>query len=301
LIELCLQEQAKGLPNRPFSQQMLDYLGRCYLNNLLSDQQQRRLFEQAATVELRVRPRVVLGDSVPCEIVTRGCGPGPAVPGLWIKINFGPLHVDGRQVLKGPVSLMWGQGWRAGSRFNTAFPCDVLGRHTLKVAPTVKLFRGPYRQEASSVLCFERSIPLEADFEVVQARADSPIKLIRDPSLKDTLRAAIRPKDFTYKRSAGPEFSGIIRCAEPPINVAFDVFGRIGGSEFKIASIYKAKRQTGDWQVEGLHPGPRVRSMDILLRSSEAVARKTVDLFEIWDGELIFEDVPVDQPSGPVR
>lgn len=36
---------------------------------------------------------------------------------------------------------------------------------------------------------------------------------------------------------------------------------------------------------------PDVAEVDIILRTSEAAARWTVDLFEIWDGEVVFEKV----------
>ena len=38
---------------------------------------------------------------------------------------------------------------------------------------------------------------------------------------------------------------------------------------------------------------PAFTSCDIILRSSEKVAKETVDLFEIWQGELVYRDVPV--------
>ncbi|HEY7118227.1 MAG TPA: hypothetical protein VH475_16675 [Tepidisphaeraceae bacterium] len=37
---------------------------------------------------------------------------------------------------------------------------------------------------------------------------------------------------------------------------------------------------------------------DVILRASGRAARATVDLFEIWDGELIFKDVPIRAPEG---
>ena len=33
--------------------------------------------------------------------------------------------------------------------------------------------------------------------------------------------------------------------------------------------------------------------VDVTFRSSELIARKTVDLFDIWKGEIIFKDVPM--------
>jgi len=78
----------------------------------------------------------------------------------------------------------------------------------------------------------------------------------------------------------------------------------------------------GDHQVEppvsiviaegGTHPGARfgvggevktdvskLRSVDVILRSSEEAGRATVDLMQIWKGELRFVNVPVVLPKPP--
>ena len=40
-----------------------------------------------------------------------------------------------------------------------------------------------------------------------------------------------------------------------------------------------------------VHPG----NVDVRLASSEDAARRTFDIFQIWDGELVFHDVPLTQ------
>jgi hypothetical protein len=37
-------------------------------------------------------------------------------------------------------------------------------------------------------------------------------------------------------------------------------------------------------------------SVDLIFRSSEKLARGSVDQFEIWNGELLLKDVPVISP-----
>jgi hypothetical protein len=39
-----------------------------------------------------------------------------------------------------------------------------------------------------------------------------------------------------------------------------------------------------------------VGAVDLILRSSEAAARATVDLTSIWKGELVYQNVPVAPP-----
>jgi hypothetical protein len=44
-----------------------------------------------------------------------------------------------------------------------------------------------------------------------------------------------------------------------------------------------------------------VEQMDVILRSSEKVARGTVDQFQIWKGEIVIPDVKVQRPAWPKR
>ena len=39
--------------------------------------------------------------------------------------------------------------------------------------------------------------------------------------------------------------------------------------------------------------GAPVTAVDLVLRPNAREARRTVDLLEIWGGELVFEDLPV--------
>ena len=83
---------------------------------------------------------------------------------------------------------------------------------------------------------------------------------------------------------------------------AFDVYARVAGQEYhlftmpgrKAVSSGTSSRGAG-WGFSGRYDGPPVTSCDLILRSNQEVARRTVDLFEIWDGELVYENVPVAQ------
>ena len=41
--------------------------------------------------------------------------------------------------------------------------------------------------------------------------------------------------------------------------------------------------------------------MDVILRSSEKVARGTVDQFEIWNGQIVIPNVKVQRPTPTTR
>jgi hypothetical protein len=58
-----------------------------------------------------------------------------------------------------------------------------------------------------------------------------------------------------------------------------------------------SKGTNGEWQISGSMPGMtftnKPATIDVILHSSEKAARQTVDLTEIWDGEIIYPNIPL--------
>lgn len=80
-----------------------------------------------------------------------------------------------------------------------------------------------------------------------------------------------------------------------PMDVAFDVVVQRDARDLGIiGSVTGRAGQLDTKYVRGLLPSPVSTNATIVLRSSDAVARKTVDVFEIWKGELVYDNVPVD-------
>ena len=79
-----------------------------------------------------------------------------------------------------------------------------------------------------------------------------------------------------------------------PADVAFQVVARGGGVEYPLATVTFRKGATTELHAgETFRPPDDLRAVDLVFRSSEAAARKTVDLVEIWKGEVVIENVPV--------
>jgi hypothetical protein len=83
-----------------------------------------------------------------------------------------------------------------------------------------------------------------------------------------------------------------------PTDIAFDVYARYDGAEHLIGSI-NATAGTGqtavsEYMVGGATTRPAPPApVEIVFRSSSKVARNTVDLSEIWQGEFVYPNVPV--------
>ncbi|MCH7945778.1 MAG: AMP-binding protein, partial [Armatimonadetes bacterium] len=108
--------------------------------------------------------------------------------------------------------------------------------------------------------------------------------------------AAITPDGvrITKRGSQKPYFGFTVNIKSLPVLIAFDVFARIDGREHRVGAIYGGKGK-GDmsWGIGHDYDGAQVSSCDLVFRASKDVARGTVDLFEIWDGELVYENISV--------
>jgi len=144
-------------------------------------------------------------------------------------------------------------------------------------------------------LRYEADVPISATFEVVPADGPSPIKLIKDASLQADVRDAIELVSLKPLVNDPDQIVYEIAFASPPLNVAFDMVARVDGEEHHLATLTMRAGAAMHYQAAAYAP-PK-ETFDLILRSNEQVARRTIDLFEIWDGELVYVSVSVEKPT----
>lgn len=101
-------------------------------------------------------------------------------------------------------------------------------------------------------------------------------------------------------------FQAILVFENFPANVAFEVFirvdreefMRIDGEEFLMGTASATKRGNNVHRKFlnsniNLNLSSKIELVDVIMRSSKDVARSTLDIYEFWGGELVFEDVKV--------
>ncbi len=299
LIDICLAHQAGQAPMLPNE---MNYVGQAYRDGRLSQAQAATFFQQIPNLELRVRPRGIAGDPIPFELRHRSRM--PSAP-FWCRAEREALTVDGEDTerrLTGWSQFSGGGGGSSGSTVRVESP----GRHKLGVSVTVRTYHGPFGKPEASVLCHEQTYTLEAAFTVLDEEPPDYIRTTDDPDLIDKLKECIVPDGFSLKRERPRPLEGTIKIEAPPVNIAFDVLVRINdkehdlgavqinGSERKLGTVRKARGESTHWNVGCDYDGPALDSCDVILRSSKEVARRSIDLFEIWEGELVYEDVPVE-------
>ncbi len=296
LIARCLLEQGKP-DNVPIRSVMVDFLGQCLVDGVLTEREQTRFIDQIMKLSLRVRPRVMRGDSVPYDV--NHSMRGPRGRGLWINLQTGELRLDGRVIPGGGGGSSHFSGSGSGI-LGSSFKCGQSGPHTLVVRMHLDVFEGPMGHEDQSRLHDERTVELEATFNVL-GEADAPnLVLLNRPDLKEELHACIRPRIFSYNKFSDRRLDGWMEVIATPINTAFDVLVVADGVEHRIGSLHKRRGESAYSHVGTEIADWSHQTCRVILRSSKDVARQTLDLFEIWDGELRYDDIAIkiqaDQP-----
>lgn len=302
LIDLCLVEQSKQGPTSGRMENCVDYLGDTYLRDMMSEEQAKTFFDQIVQIELQVRERVIAGDDVPYLIIEHSRCPSP--PWL-VNINNGRPWIDDQRVR--PVRLsnedgiqLSGVGASGYSSGKLTQPLEP-GAHTLKVRPLMAV-RTESTHSAADTIHHEREFSLESAFEVLATEPLDYITMVNDPDLHDQLLDCFEPRNFRVNYSPVHRVLGEIAATVMPINVAFDVIARVRGDELVIGTIVSNKGEKPPmwhlrpfWRVDN----PPIDSFDLILRSNEELVRNSVDMYEAWEGELVYEDVPVSSNSAP--
>jgi hypothetical protein len=288
LDERALKEQA-SLADPPADPELIDYLGARFADHALSPEQQRRFLANVNRLGLEVRPAVGRDDRVPYHITTGGHGPQ-----TWRRrVQCLGVWVDGRKVSDGGFSStggISGSGW-TGSAIGRQPP----GKHTLRVTVQATLGLSDRGVDGNDPL--DRStVDLTAPFEVLDG--ETAVALVTSPDAA-TMAKRVRAAQFRYEPSQYDPLSGMIYLDRPPVDVAFEAFARLpDGREYKLGTVAAPKGANGGWTV-GAHekPPPFAPRIDVILRSSPAAARETTGITQIWNGEVVLKDVPVEQPA----
>jgi hypothetical protein len=252
----------------------------------LTEAQRLRFFRAVCKYELKAPTKVVRGESIPWRVA------GPArkrelyPDGGWtfvISSDDAPLDV----------------GEFSSSRSTSGdFPLDLdmddvaaprpLGRHVLRMTLDVEATFGER-------VLYQESLKLAAPVTVVASEKEAMIPELRDPELDQRIRSKLQV--FT-RNSSG------IWLAGAPVNVACDVLVRLedGGPAEPWGTLALAAGEHG-YCKEGSRlfraALPAGATVDVILRSSQAVARTMPDFEEMWAGEVVVEDVPVGRaPAG---
>jgi hypothetical protein len=254
----------------------------------LSTLQKDQFVQQLTQFSLFVRNPVALGDPIPYR--TSQSSRGPA--NFLVQVTGGSLTLDGTKILASIGNSGGMSGMGADSWNETALPSQSPGHHVLKVEEIVDLYIHPPNQNSGGTAALHWVRKLSTPFDVLSDVPADLIKLTDDPTLAGPIQASIRLGASVYYENR--RMRGDFDIRNTPANVAFDIIARFDGKEYLLGALNVRSGEsmlTGFDSVDELPQPPA--TADIILRSSERAARRTVDLNEIWKGEIVYPNVPV--------
>lgn len=288
IVEKGLQLQAAGTVLSS-SSNVLDFIAGRYLDHKLTPAQSDRFFAGALKVKLLVRPVVGALSPVPYSIAGVGHGPG----GWWVRMRTLESQIDDGPVQKlggGTGSSGFG-GWTTGS---TLPPAGKPGKHRLHVkiemATDASGGASGVNWDDNAVVAKRLTQDLFADFQAIDGQ--TPITTVAEPSA-----SALRPlltTRLTLNTTNSPFLDVGVDAASLPVDVAFDVFVRVNGKEYPAGGVSFYKNAHGSYGSGTRDfPADAPSNVDVIFRSSEAVAAAALDMTQIWKGEIVLQNVPL--------
>ncbi len=287
-------------------QDWITLLERMDVGGQLTDEQRKVYHEQAVMpLVFEVRRRIRVGDTLPGRAAYWHCIPED---GVFTRLEDVSLNIDGTPVYR-PRS--WTQhGSYLSHVVQPISWTPELGPGHYVIEYVARL---DYRRYRQGVL-LSRGISLTAEFEIVERDEDAPITLRNEPELGRRLQKLI-DLERVISASHDDGGSGAVRrvlsfgftVRQPlPVSVAFDVSVRIGSDEYAIGQMWCQKGSTevvfDDPEV--LDFTPTTEGM-VVLRANPEIARGTIHLWEIWNGELVLGPIRLgrqeDRPARPRR
>lgn len=285
LVEKAMQAQQSARSHN-YDQQLFQLLTNRFVSHQLSSAQEEKFFAVALKVVLEVRPIVGSEDTVPYWIWSRGRGPD----GWWVVTQLSDWQIDGSNVDLNQGVRGGSTGFHGGGTGRALAP-QKPGKHHLHVKAQLSVNapgrphndQGPFDKIVTRIL--------DADFESINGH--SPIITFTTPAA--SVLQPVFKADLSFENNY---LNLTINANAPPVDLALDCFILSGGKEYPIGSVNFQKSSGGGFgTATNQYPVPMPAKVDVILRSSEAAARGTTTLTQIWKGEIALKDVPVNIPT----
>lgn len=153
---------------------------------------------------------------------------------------------------------------------------------------------------------------LRAPITILPSDAEDPIKTTTDPELEPEIRDSLSVEEVkidltrdTHRHldcTIGFGTTGFgTPAAHVPIDLSFRIIVKAGRFKEAIGSVWCAAGNstsftTGlyfDDDVEFIDDLVNAETVTVILQTDTEAARRTVDLMNVWDGEIQFDDVPL--------
>lgn len=274
---------------------LFDYLARREQAGALTPAQRDAFFTRAFNLKLRARPDCLAADQLPYWIDYNGRGPQSS---YWHRIQPISYAVDDDTPVK-LSSSSYGSGLGSGASGSSFQAPEALGKHTFRITieTSVYLTEAEMNDRAKPPH-WTRQTTLTAPIEVLPKNAPGYITLIDDPAAAQAMARKVKVDDL--RLGAQPGWIEVsVSIDKPDYDIAFDVYALHAGKEYRLGGVYAWAGQshsfgTGTSEFDRTTPPPK--TVDIVFRPSPTVAKGTVDLYHIWNGEVRLNNVKLDPP-----
>jgi hypothetical protein len=293
LVRFALTQQATAAyPFTPMDTAAVNYLAARWQAGDLPVAQQTKAFAQSVRLVLQLRPKVIVGDWLPCMVTHDGLG--LSANNLWMRVSSHGATVDGKSVMDGGVS---GDAPPFGSGGNgSTLECPpIAGKHDVTLTYRIEVFKGPMGLLPSSTVLYSADRTLTGSVEMLATEPSGYMQRISSPAVAAAMKAAFDPTGFRYLPGQKLLYGGI-DVSPAPVNLVCDVIARYGGKEIPIGRLICHPTDSRYIQeVSNKVESPVSATIDIILRPSDKTARETVDIQSYWNQEIVFQNVPVAQ------
>jgi len=285
VTEAALNVHLRDLPG-PVDLSGTNYLVDRFHNQKLTRHQTDLLFMRDLQPRLRVREMVAEGEVIPIEIIMSPNGPGGL---LWYSATVKRMTIG--EVDDGPLILQ-DDGRKLGidvkARPMPVGEWDV--RMTCQVSADSIRLPAEWFGFGPSTCVWSGELTLHTKVKVV-SEAAGLIKLIERPEATRQMMDSISVTNAVLNPVTG-FFDLTIDALAPPENAAFSVFAKWNGREEHLVDFAVERNGAFRKSITYFHPQPAPKRMDVVFRSEPAVARRTLDMNEIWKDDVVLENVP---------
>lgn len=311
IAKVALKEQA-AIPAKTDTQVWIDLLETIFQSGALTTEQEQQYYAQMPRLSFEVRPHLRVGENLPHRLYQGGAGPTSTKRGL--RIYKRGYEIDGQshgrdegEWTSGQIDSLSSKGW-AGSSIR--LPDVEPGRHTMTLRIEARIYSGSIWGGDSAVqppVVWSNELEFDAEFELLPADAPDTVTLVWDPNLAEVIQSTIKIEKITVEpgyKECTLQASGSVEFTTPPnstiarpTGVAFEVqlISTAGIQSLGSVNALPNKTNHSHWvQAHEILPFED-EVVTIILETDIEAARNTTDLFEIWDGKLIYENVPVER------
>jgi hypothetical protein len=264
------------------------FMGAVGPGTLTADQCRRLREGLYSEIFLDVRPTARVGEPVPVRVGYELTPLGMQAPHADVNLEAKDTVMVGGQAQTADLSVLpFFLRSTAPSRVSGEIQFDRPGRQEVRVDLCVRSSRSPL----GGVV-----FPVSAMVDVFPADSDADLTLVSSPELDAAIREIVQVADISLRRTG---FSyGQTERWKVPVPCCFEVFARVDGQDYPLMSVVLRPDAEADHPYPdplGYIPPPLGDrdTVDLVFKTNPALARPTIDISTLWNGEFVQEGVPL--------